>query len=78
MRATTGMSPQLVPQGLTQEQFDEAADFLRPHAERVDGELGLSGVRRSLEERLGMEVDLSAIRREGPFDNPRLLECHDR
>ena len=37
------------------------------------GELGLSGVRRSLESQLGMEVDLSAIRRDGPFDNPPFI-----
>lgn len=34
------------------------------------GEAGISGVRRSLERQLGMDVDLSVIRRDGPFDNP--------
>ncbi len=33
------------------------------------GEAGLSGARRDLEMMLGMEVDLSVVRRGGPFDN---------
>ena len=126
----------LPPQGLTSAQFSEATEFLRPHVERIGGELvvqgsraartakpesdidfgilvepprfdeliserfgapnpgsakertmrkametgkiqagelGLSGVRRSLESQLGMDVDLSAIRRGGPFDNPPFI-----
>jgi hypothetical protein len=38
------------------------------------GEAGVSGVRRSLEAQLGMDVDLSVIRTGGPFDNPPFIE----
>ncbi|WDG29867.1 DUF6531 domain-containing protein [Streptomyces sp. CA-278952] len=34
------------------------------------GEAGLRSLRKALEAQLGMEVDLSIIRRGGPFDNP--------
>jgi predicted nucleotidyltransferase len=37
------------------------------------GELGVSRVRRQLKAGLGMKVDLSAIRRGGPFDNPPFM-----
>jgi hypothetical protein len=37
------------------------------------GEAGLSRLRRTLEARLGMEVDLSIIRQGGPFDNPPFI-----
>jgi hypothetical protein len=33
------------------------------------GEAGLRGLRRELERQLGMEVDISIILRDGPFDN---------
>lgn len=33
------------------------------------GEAGLSGLRRKIQEILGMDVDLSVILRGGPFDN---------
>jgi hypothetical protein len=32
------------------------------------GEAGLRGLRRELERQLGMEVDISIILRDGPFD----------
>ncbi len=38
------------------------------------GEAGVSGIRRSLEAQLGMDVDLSVIRQSGPFDNPPFIE----
>ncbi|MFG3295572.1 RHS repeat-associated core domain-containing protein [Streptomyces sp. NPDC048179] len=38
------------------------------------GEAGVSGVRRTLEAQLGMDVDLSVIRQGGPFDNPPFIE----
>jgi hypothetical protein len=38
------------------------------------GEAGVSGIRRSLEALLGMDVDLSVIRQDGPFDNPPFIE----
>ncbi|WP_197440544.1 nucleotidyltransferase domain-containing protein [Polystyrenella longa] len=34
------------------------------------GEAGLRGLRRELQGKLGMDVDLSVIRRGGPFDQP--------
>lgn len=34
------------------------------------GEAGLRPLRKELEQLLGMEVDISIIRRGGPFDNP--------
>ncbi|MDT3395061.1 RHS repeat-associated core domain-containing protein [Streptomyces sp. B1866] len=34
------------------------------------GEAGLRSLRKALEAQLGMDVDLSVIRRGGPFDNP--------
>ena len=37
------------------------------------GEAGLSGLRRTLEANLGMDVDLSIIRQGGPFDNPPFI-----
>jgi predicted nucleotidyltransferase len=37
------------------------------------GEAGLSGLRRTLESSLGMDVDLSIIRQGGPFDNPPFI-----
>ena len=37
------------------------------------GEAGLRGVRVKLEGKLGMEVDLSVIRKGGPFDNPPFI-----
>jgi hypothetical protein len=37
------------------------------------GEAGLSGLRRSLESQLDMDVDLSIIRQGGPFDNPPFI-----
>lgn len=37
------------------------------------GELGLSPLRRELKAQLKMKVDLSAIRRGGPFDNPPFI-----
>ena len=37
------------------------------------GEAGISGLRRQLEKSLGIEVDLSVIRRGGPFDNGATL-----
>ncbi|ROQ67849.1 RHS repeat-associated protein [Streptomyces sp. 840.1] len=37
------------------------------------GEAGLRGLRKALEAQLGMEVDLSIIRRGGPFDNPPFI-----
>jgi hypothetical protein len=33
------------------------------------GEAGLSGLRKQLQRLLGMDVDLSVIKRGGPFDN---------
>jgi hypothetical protein len=41
------------------------------------GELGLRGVRKELEAQLDMEVDLSAIRQDGPFDNPPFIGVCD-
>ncbi len=38
------------------------------------GAAGVSGIRRSLEAQLGMDVDLSVIRQGGPFDNPPFIE----
>jgi len=38
------------------------------------GEAGLSRLRRSLEAQLEMDVDLSIIRRGGPFDTPPFIE----
>ena len=37
------------------------------------GEAGLRGVRVDLEGKLGMEVDISVIRKGGPFDNPPFI-----
>jgi hypothetical protein len=37
------------------------------------GEAGLSRLRRLLEAQLDMDVDLSIIRRDGPFDNPPFI-----
>ncbi|WP_425583676.1 nucleotidyltransferase domain-containing protein [Streptomyces macrosporus] len=37
------------------------------------GEAGLRSLRKALEAQLGMEVDLSVIRRGGPFDNPPFI-----
>ncbi len=38
------------------------------------GEAGLSGLRNELAERFGIRVDVSAIRRGGPFDQGRASE----
>lgn len=38
------------------------------------GEAGLRGLRKALEAQLGMEVDLSIIRRDGPFDYPPYIK----
>lgn len=37
------------------------------------GEAGLRSLRKALEAQLDMEVDLSIIRRGGPFDNPPFI-----
>ena len=37
------------------------------------GECKLSGLREELEEMLGMDVDISIIKRGGPFDNPPMI-----
>ena len=37
------------------------------------GEMGLSGLRRQLESALGIDVDLSVIRRGGPFNQPPFI-----
>lgn len=37
------------------------------------GEASLSGLRRSLEKELGMDVDLSIIQSGDPFDNPPFI-----
>jgi hypothetical protein len=50
-----------------------AKERTRLHAIRTGkiqaGEAGLSRVRRDLEQQLDMDVDLSVIQRDGPFDN---------
>lgn len=38
------------------------------------GEAGLSRLRRSLEAQLDMDVDLSVIRRDGPFDSVPIVK----
>ncbi|MFE9882714.1 RHS repeat-associated core domain-containing protein [Streptomyces sp. NPDC005784] len=38
------------------------------------GEAGLRGLRKTLEAKLGMEVDISVIRQGGPFDNPPFVK----
>ncbi|CAH9416012.1 hypothetical protein SGL43_03034 [Streptomyces globisporus] len=38
------------------------------------GEAGLRSPRKALEAQRGMEVDLSIIRRGGPFDNPPYIK----
>ncbi|WP_199813904.1 RHS repeat-associated core domain-containing protein, partial [Streptomyces graminis] len=38
------------------------------------GEAGLRSLRKALEAHLGMDVDISVIRRGGPFDNPPFIK----
>ncbi|WP_425576149.1 putative T7SS-secreted protein, partial [Streptomyces axinellae] len=38
------------------------------------GEAGLRSLRKALEKHLGMDVDISVIRRGGPFDNPPFIK----
>lgn len=77
IRVPSGRFDELIAERFTTPNPGSAKERTMLHAIATGkiqaGEAGLSGLRVSLENRLGMDVDLSIIREGGPFDNPPFI-----
>jgi predicted nucleotidyltransferase len=50
----------------------------RERGRLFSGEAGLTGIRKEIELKFGIETDLSVIRAGGPFDNPPFIPLADK